>query len=202
MLIMCSCGGSRPNKPCGSTKKPGDTVAGCPSDDQICPGTDNKEIQKALKEQAKMLKAKKAELEKWDDDAKKKFEKWFGKSDDESKKKIQTMIEKIIELNKKTTMTNLKKAEPKEQDDDQFAYVRAGDTTHTIYIDKAFCGALNTGKDSRAGTLCHEMSHFEDIGGTLDHKYPIEDCKLLAKNKPDLALENANNFEYYLENVD
>jgi hypothetical protein len=199
---MCSCGGSRPPIPCGPTKKPGDAVAGCASDDQVCPGKDNKELQTALDEQAKMLKAKKAELGKWDDDAKKKFEKWFGKSDDESKKKIQSTIEKMIELNKKTTTANLKKAEPEEQDDDTFAYLYPDDKTHTIYIDKAFCGASNTGKDSRAGTLCHEMSHFQDIGGMLDHQYPVADCKSLAEDDPDLALENANNFEYYLENVD
>ena len=43
------------------------------------------------------------------------------------------------------------------------------------------------------------MSHFEDVGGTKDHVYGETDALQLATTDPAKALENADNFEYYLE---
>lgn len=197
---MCSGGGSKPSRP-GSSCPPGTSVASCATNnDQICPGKDNKELQSALDEQAKMLKAKKAELERWNDADKEKFKKWFGTTDEEARKKIQKRIDDMIALNKETTPANFKKADPPKAG--RFAYVYPNDKTHTIYLDDAFCRAADTGKDSRAGTLCHEMSHFKDIGGTKDHIYGAANCQELAKTDSAKALTNADSFEYYLENVE
>lgn len=162
----------------------------------------NKEVlQQALKDQAEMLKAKKDALEKWDDSAKADFKKWFGKTDDVSKKKIQDRIDKMLELNKNFKVEQFKPASPDEEEDGQFAYVHSTDKTRSVYIDKAFHNAPAKGQDSKAGAISHEMSHFDSIGGTEDHKYGPSKCKKLAEKDPDKALENADSFEYFLEGV-
>lgn len=163
---------------------------------------EKEEIKKALENQTIMLQEKKKELENWDkaDEAtKENFKKWFGNDDEESRKTIQERIDKMIELNKNTTIDNFKKADP--DNEDCFAYVYPNDKSHTIYIGKQFSGSPETGRDSTSGTLCHEMSHFSDIGGTEDHVYGTSKAANLAKTNPEDALTNADSFEYYMENA-
>lgn len=91
----------------------------------------------------------------------------------------------------------------------QFTYVnngplcRANDIAYTsdgsdkIWICQAFWTLPATGQDSQAGTVVHEHSHTS--AKTNDHKYGTPDCIQLAKDDPDKAIDNADNFEYYSE---
>ena len=72
---------------------------------------------------------------------------------------------------------------------------------YKIYVCKAFWSAPVTGTDSRAGTLIHEMSHFNVVAGTDDHVYGQSGAKSLAISNPDNALDNADNHEYFSENT-
>lgn len=72
---------------------------------------------------------------------------------------------------------------------------------YNIYVCRAFWNAPNTGTDSRAGTLIHEMSHFNVVAGTDDHVYGQSGAKSLAISNPDNALDNADNHEYFSENT-
>jgi peptidyl-Lys metalloendopeptidase len=72
---------------------------------------------------------------------------------------------------------------------------------YKIYVCKAFWTAPNTGTDSRAGTLIHEMSHFNVVAGTDDHAYGQSAAKSLAISNPTNALDNADNHEYFSENT-
>lgn len=72
---------------------------------------------------------------------------------------------------------------------------------YKIYVCKAFWSAPNVGTDSRAGTLIHEMSHFNAVAGTDDHVYGQSGAKSLAISNPDNALDNADNHEYFSENT-
>jgi peptidyl-Lys metalloendopeptidase len=58
-----------------------------------------------------------------------------------------------------------------------------------------------TGTDSRAGTLIHEMSHFDVVTDTDDWAYGQAACKRLAKRSPTRALDNADSHEYFAENT-
>ena len=80
-----------------------------------------------------------------------------------------------------------------------FAYVSPNDTEHRIFLGGDYHRALNTGTDSRVGVLIHEMSHFADVGGTLDHEYSQAKCIELARDEPAKALYNADSFEYFME---
>jgi len=71
---------------------------------------------------------------------------------------------------------------------------------YEIFVCKAFWSAPNTGTDSKAGTLIHEMSHFNAVAGTDDHVYGQTGAKQLAASDPAAALDNADNHEYFAEN--
>ena len=71
---------------------------------------------------------------------------------------------------------------------------------YEIFVCRAFWSAPLTGTDSKAGTLIHEMSHFNVVAGTDDHVYGQSGAKSLALSDPDAALDNADNHEYFAEN--
>lgn len=156
-------------------------------------------IEQALQDQRALLEAKKAELQKWDAGAQANFQPMFGSTDEAARQQILQRIDKMLELNRSLTLANFAKADPEK--DGRFAYVYPDDADHKIYLDKAFASAPKTGQDSQAGTLAHEMSHFDDIGATDDHVYGPANAKQLAQTDPAKALGNADNFEYYLEGV-
>jgi len=85
---------------------------------------------------------------------------------------------------------------------DIFAYVFPTDSSYTIYVCGAFWSASNSvAYDSKAGTLIHEMSHFNAIGATQDHTYGTSGAKDLASRNPDGACSNADNHEYFSEST-
>ena len=72
---------------------------------------------------------------------------------------------------------------------------------YEIFVCKAFWTAPNTGTDSKAGTLVHEMSHFNIVAGTDDHVYGQTGAKSLAISDPAKAVDNADSHEYFAENT-
>jgi peptidyl-Lys metalloendopeptidase len=72
---------------------------------------------------------------------------------------------------------------------------------YKIYVCNAFWSAPTTGTDSKAGTLVHEMSHFNVVAATDDWAYGQSACKSLATSNPSKALDNADSHEYFAENT-
>ncbi|MCI4566508.1 M35 family metallo-endopeptidase [Lysobacter sp. CFH 32150] len=71
---------------------------------------------------------------------------------------------------------------------------------YEIFVCRAFWSAPNTGTDSKAGTLIHEMSHFNVVAGTDDVVYGQTGAKQLAISDPSKAIQNADSHEYFAEN--
>ncbi len=80
-----------------------------------------------------------------------------------------------------------------------YAYVYP-DRPYTIYLCKVFWTAPLSGTDSQAGTLIHEMSHFNVVASTDDVVYGQTGARNLADTDPDAAVTNADNHEYFAEN--
>jgi peptidyl-Lys metalloendopeptidase len=80
--------------------------------------------------------------------------------------------------------------------DSAYAYVYPTQP-YTIYLCNAFWSAPSTGTDSKAGTLVHEMSHFNVIAATDDWAYGQTAAKNLARTR---AIDNADSHEYFAEN--
>jgi peptidyl-Lys metalloendopeptidase len=81
-----------------------------------------------------------------------------------------------------------------------YAYVYPNQP-YNIYLCKVFWQAPLTGTDSKAGTLIHEMSHFDVVAGTDDFVYGQTGARNLADTNPDQAIMNADNHEYFAENT-
>jgi peptidyl-Lys metalloendopeptidase len=81
-----------------------------------------------------------------------------------------------------------------------YAFVNPGQP-YVITVCGAFWQAPATGTDSKAGTLVHEMSHFNVVASTDDNAYGQTACKALAQSNPAAALDNADSHEYFAENT-
>lgn len=81
-----------------------------------------------------------------------------------------------------------------------YAYVYPNDP-YKIYVCKAFWTAPLIGTDSKAGTLVHEMSHFDVVAGTDDVVYGQTGAMNLANSSPNDAVRNADSHEYFAENT-
>lgn len=81
-----------------------------------------------------------------------------------------------------------------------YAYVYPNQP-YNIYLCKYFWLAPLAGTDSKAGTLIHEMSHFDVVAGTDDFVYGQTGAMNLASTNPNDAIKNADNHEYFAENT-
>lgn len=81
-----------------------------------------------------------------------------------------------------------------------FAYVYSNQP-YKIYMCNAFWSAATTGTDSKAGTIIHELSHFNVVAGTDDLAYGHSNAKALANSRPGRATRNADSHEYFAENT-
>jgi hypothetical protein len=81
-----------------------------------------------------------------------------------------------------------------------FAYVCPSEPG-TIYLGKLFwtrtCGS---GRDSHPGILLHELGHHA-WGALGDFGYGVNAAEDLARDVPDAAVQNADNYEYYAESI-
>jgi peptidyl-Lys metalloendopeptidase len=80
-----------------------------------------------------------------------------------------------------------------------YAYV-IKNKPYIVHPCNAFWSAPYIGTDSKAGTIIHELSHFDAIASTDDWAYGHTACMNLAKNDPDKARDNADSYEYFAEN--
>jgi peptidyl-Lys metalloendopeptidase len=82
-----------------------------------------------------------------------------------------------------------------------FAYVRRNNP-YRIHVCSRFWNASLKGRDSKAGTLIHETSHFSVVANTNDHVYGESGVKQLAISRPDKAIANADSHEYFAEDTE
>jgi peptidyl-Lys metalloendopeptidase len=81
-----------------------------------------------------------------------------------------------------------------------FAYVNPGQP-YRIHLCDVFWEINMLGVNSKAGTIIHETSHFNVVANTNDHQYGPADVQNLAETDPGLAIENADNYEFFAENT-
>ena len=79
-----------------------------------------------------------------------------------------------------------------------YAYVYSN-RPYEIHLCNAFWSAPALGTDSKAGTLIHEMSHFDVVADTNDYAYGQTACRKLAIKQPKKAIANADSHEYFAE---
>lgn len=93
---------------------------------------------------------------------------------------------------------------------DVFAFVNLDDPYVVHLCDNFFqmdtmklltAESITAGNGTRAGTIIHELSHFESVAGTEDLCYSREECSTMARRAPRDALINADSYQYFVEDV-
>ena len=159
-----------------------------------------KDAEQARKDAIAMLKKTLEALEKWDDGAKKKAKTWFGSDSDAVKAKMTERTKKVMKHLEGMTEDNFEPATSKYKKTYGYVYP---DKDDKVYLGESFSKAPATGDDSKAGTLVHEVSHFDSVSGTRDEDktYGHASCKKLAKKSPTKAQNNADSYEYFVEDT-
>ena len=123
------------------------------------------------------------------------YESWFGAATTQRASTVDSNFNKI-----NSAMANEDITVDCKCKQNYYAYVYPTQP-YKIYVCKAFWSAPLTGTDSKAGTLVHEMSHFDVVAGTDDVVYGQTGARSLAISNPDDAIRNADSHEYFAENT-
>jgi hypothetical protein len=135
-------------------------------------------------------------IDRWNEGDQQHFASWFGSASAQDRGLIRDRLQQV-----KAILAEARLVRDDLEQASTFAHVSMADASRTIHLAPAFWNAPLTGEDSKAGTLCHEASHFVGAGATVDHAYGQASALALAKQYPAQALENADNFEYWLETL-
>ncbi|MEM7257664.1 MAG: M35 family metallo-endopeptidase, partial [Pseudomonadota bacterium] len=174
------------------------TIAALPADYNSCEVEQQSELQQALDNAESLTQTALNDLSGLTDDARynsPRYKQWFGAYDtdrfdlvlDTYSNLAATLANETIEFN-----CNCERAS-------WYAYVLKS-REFEIFICPRFWTAISVGRDSQAGTLIHELTHFFSVNGTSDHAYSTA-AVTLANENPQLAVRNADSYEYFAENV-
>ncbi len=139
------------------------------------------------------------------------FERWFGKYSPASEERVRANLKSIARGIRTGAVTaRCARISPQDCEVGTYAYVFA-DEEYVLNICPAFFrqpfmsflrpGTERSDNGSKAGTIVHEVSHFEVIASTEDHCYSRTDCSEMAKRSPARAIENADSYQYFVEDV-
>jgi peptidyl-Lys metalloendopeptidase len=184
-------------KRCRSTSpKRNEAVAG-PNERPLCRGADLAAAQTASAHAKKALDAAIAALASPNPAQGALMDKWFGLN---NSRDATTVRDKYVQMRAFIGSATFV-CPPKSEE--VYAYVRP-DKSFVIALSSLFFQAPETGSSSRPGVLVHEMSHFLLSGGTDDpapEKYGTDAAQDLAKSDPNAAQRNAENYEYFVEEL-
>ena len=124
------------------------------------------------------------------------FRHWFGEYSSERYAKVLNTFEATTDV----LATQTVGFDCSCADTSLFAYVFRN-RPYRIYTCPNFWAASLKGTDSRSGTIIHELSHFAVVSNTDDHQYGQIGAARLAVSDPDLAVFNADSYEYFAENT-
>lgn len=132
----------------------------------------------------------------------KRYRTWFGLYDASRYSSVSLRYESISGAARGTVKFNCTGSGscggvPAACDPGDYAFTCGGGANQTIWLCGGFWRAPAMGRDSQAGTLVHELSHWF---GTRDFAYTCPRCQDLASRDPATAVRNADNTEYFAEN--
>jgi len=154
-------------------------------------------VGKVIRECIVLLEHRLALLVKDDPETKERFVKWFGLFTNERKAVIVGRMERQIKFFKDLTLRMFDKIDNLGDYRKLYAMVYATDELKTVYLGRHFWNDKSLQKYTKATVLIHEVSHFESLGCTFDQDYDDE-CEDLAKERPLIALHNADSYAFFI----
>lgn len=136
---------------------------------------------------------------------------WFGPYDAQRAEQVRGAMKTLVNAIRTGAVTPVCETGLESGcNEGEFAWVYPGEAYRLrlcpAFFDLPVLTALSPGARSseygtREGTIIHELSHFNVIAGTEDHCYSRRDCAEMAAEMPGLAIENADSFQYFTEDV-
>ncbi|MGJ8623723.1 MAG: M35 family metallo-endopeptidase [Yoonia sp.] len=141
----------------------------------------------------------------------KQFAQWFGTYSPENAEQVRKNLKSIVTAIRTGAVTiQCEAAASPGCGAGEYAWVFANNP-YLVHICPVFfslpeISALAPGRTAsehgtREGTVIHELSHFEDVGDTVDHCYSRSLCTAMARRAPARAIENADSYQYFAEDV-
>ncbi len=139
------------------------------------------------------------------------YARWFGTYSDANAEVVRATLKAVIgAIRSGGVTTQCNTATQHGCTAGEYAWVYAH-RPYQVYVCPPFFNlppltALNPGErrsdnGTREGTMVHEISHFLRVADTWDHCYSRSECSRMAVNDPDLAIENADSYQYFTEDV-
>lgn len=139
------------------------------------------------------------------------FEIWFGKYSPALAEQARRNLKNIASaIRSGAVTTTCKEVSRTGCEPDIYAYVY-DDQPYLIHICPQFFGLpnmarlrpgqLNSNFGTRAGTIVHEISHFNIVANTEDNCYARDVCADMAQHDPNRAIGNADSYQYFAEDV-
>ncbi len=139
------------------------------------------------------------------------YGRWFGNYSDENAEVVRESLKAIISAMRSGAVT-LHCEQPTDYgcNDGEYAWVYPHRPFEVRLCPRFFdlppLTALQPGQrrsdyGTREGTMVHEISHFLRVANTYDHCYSRRECREMALDDPALAIENADSYQYYTEDV-
>jgi hypothetical protein len=122
------------------------------------------------------------------------YTQWFG-SDDAAR--YQTIRDHYAAIAVRLVTPHTYDRSPPHCSAGDYAYTYPG--SDTVYLCAGFFNAAATGIDSKFGTFVHEWSHA--VANTQDIVYGHDQAQNLATTRPQDAVRNADNHEYFVETL-
>lgn len=183
--------------------------------ENICPNTTNKQFCDTmldLRDKAVMLIAKKRlpELARWNKEDMARVKEWFGVADLPMRDYLQKGLVACESVLRDLTCKNFVRLtdEGKElscivpkHDHSTLAMVCRPDiATRTIAINVSFCTLrdVSANQDSKLSTLIHEVTHFDDVFGSLDTLYHLGQSRAAARTNAASMKTNADSISGYV----
>lgn len=131
---------------------------------------------------------------------------WFGTFEQGRYQRVRGVLDGVrFKLNSDSTLTAYCRIDPAAPCDEQ-GDIAATNARVRGDFDVWFCNAFfalhaNEGFDTQAGSVLHEMTH--SIGNTEDIPggYSPPNAANLATNSPGSAVDNADNYEFFVEQL-
>jgi RHS repeat-associated protein len=168
---------------------------------------DYRKVRTALMDLSDKLEVKGQKIENWNNKAKDDFKNHFGTDDDASREIIKDRIKRMQNLVNSYLKGKLYREKIYRDpiyDEIPLKEVKYGamvfnnDPYHNVSLYKPYW-KYKRGK--RMGILAHELSHFNDVGNTVDYAYYEDLCGDLSHYDPEQALYNADNFRFYIQGI-
>ncbi len=139
------------------------------------------------------------------------YARWFGDYSQLNAQKVRASLKSIVTAIRSGAVTaQCEQIEPDGCSTSEYAFVYS-DRPYHMHLCPSFFelptlaalrpGARQSEFGTREGTIVHEISHFHLVAGTHDHCYSRGDCSQMARRDAARAIENADSYQYFTEDV-